>query len=53
MKKARPAAARFGERALPALTIFAFVLAWEFWVRARGIAPIYLPAPSAIYSSTV
>jgi NitT/TauT family transport system permease protein len=25
-----------------------FVLVWEIWVRARGIAPIYLPAPSAI-----
>ena len=48
MKKDRTPVARIGERALPALTIFAFVLAWEFWVRARGIAPIYLPAPSAI-----
>jgi NitT/TauT family transport system permease protein len=41
-------AARIGETALPALTVVIFVLAWELWVRARGIAPIYLPAPSAI-----
>lgn len=40
--------ARIVERALPALVIVAFVLGWEFVVRARGIAPIYLPAPSAI-----
>src|SRR5262249_47542828 len=48
MKKDRGPAARIGERALPALTIIAFVLVWELWVRERGIAPIYLPAPSAI-----
>ena len=41
-------ATRIGERALPALVIVAFVLAWELLVRARGIAPIYLPPPSAI-----
>jgi ABC-type nitrate/sulfonate/bicarbonate transport system permease component len=40
--------ARIGETALPVLTVVVFVLAWELWVRARGIAPIYLPAPSAI-----
>jgi NitT/TauT family transport system permease protein len=34
--------------ALPTLTVVVFVLAWEIWVRARGIAPIFLPAPSAI-----
>jgi NitT/TauT family transport system permease protein len=41
-------AARIGETLLPAVTVVIFVLAWEIWVRARGIAPIYLPAPSAI-----
>ena len=41
-------AARIGERALPALVIVAFVLGWEWLVRARGIAPVYLPAPSSI-----
>jgi NitT/TauT family transport system permease protein len=40
--------ARIGEKALPALTIVLFLLAWEILVRARGIAPIYLPAPSSI-----
>ena len=37
-----------GERALPALTVVIFLLAWEIFVRARGIAPIFLPAPSSI-----
>jgi NitT/TauT family transport system permease protein len=48
MTDKRKRAARIGETALPALTVVIFVLAWELWVRARGIAPIYLPAPSAI-----
>jgi NitT/TauT family transport system permease protein len=39
---------RIGEKALPALTVVLFFLAWEAWVRARGIPPIYLPAPSSI-----
>ena len=34
--------------ALPALTVVVFLLAWELMVRWRGIAPIYLPAPSSI-----
>ena len=33
---------------VPYLVILAFLLLWEFTVRVRGIAPIYLPAPSAI-----
>jgi ABC-type nitrate/sulfonate/bicarbonate transport system permease component len=41
-------AGRAAEAALPALTFVAFVLAWEALVRFRGIAPIYLPAPSSI-----
>jgi NitT/TauT family transport system permease protein len=48
MAKVRTWTGRIGERALPALTVFIFVLAWEIWVRTRGIAPIFLPAPSAI-----
>jgi ABC-type nitrate/sulfonate/bicarbonate transport system permease component len=47
MRAARPAA-RIVERTLPTLVIVAFVLGWELVVRARGIAPIYLPAPSSI-----
>jgi NitT/TauT family transport system permease protein len=39
---------RLAERILPLLSIVAFLLAWELLVRWRGIAPIYLPAPSAI-----
>ena len=48
MKAPGTVAAQIGERLLPALTVVVFVLGWEFFVRARGIAPIYLPAPSAI-----
>jgi ABC-type nitrate/sulfonate/bicarbonate transport system permease component len=33
---------------VPALTVAAVVLAWEALVRVRGIAPIYLPAPSSV-----
>ena len=33
---------------LPSLTVVAVVLIWEIWVRAKGIAPIFLPAPSSI-----
>ena len=36
------------ERTLPAVVVVAFIIAWEALVRVRGIAPIYLPAPSAI-----
>jgi NitT/TauT family transport system permease protein len=36
------------ERTLPGIVVAAFILAWEAFVRARGIAPIYLPAPSSI-----
>jgi ABC-type nitrate/sulfonate/bicarbonate transport system permease component len=41
-------ATRLAEAAIPALTVVVFVLAWEMFVRLRGIAPIYLPAPSSI-----
>jgi NitT/TauT family transport system permease protein len=33
---------------LPTLTVVAVVMAWEALVRLRGIAPIYLPAPSSV-----
>ena len=36
------------EQALPLLTVVGVLLAWEAFVRGRGIAPIYLPAPSSI-----
>lgn len=36
------------ERFLPTLIIIAFVFGWELLVRWRGIAPIYLPAPSVV-----
>jgi NitT/TauT family transport system permease protein len=42
-------AARIWQLALPALTIVAVVVAWEALVRLRGIAPIYLPAPSSVF----
>ena len=48
MKSPGKVAAQIGERLLPPLTVVVFVLGWEAFVRARGIAPIYLPAPSAI-----
>lgn len=40
--------ARMGEAALPALTVAAFIAAWQLYVDVRGIPPIYLPSPSAI-----
>jgi NitT/TauT family transport system permease protein len=33
---------------MPVASIVLVVAGWEIYVRARGIAPIYLPAPSAI-----
>jgi len=40
--------AQIWESVLPALTVVAVALAWEALVRLRGIAPIYLPAPSSV-----
>src|SRR5262249_27639275 len=48
MRKRPSQAARVAEKLLPAATVAIFLLAWEGIVRARGIAPIYLPAPSTI-----
>jgi len=42
-------AVRIWQFALPPLTIVAVVVAWEALVRLRGIAPIYLPAPSSVF----
>jgi ABC-type nitrate/sulfonate/bicarbonate transport system permease component len=39
---------KLAEKILPALSIVIFVLAWELMVRWRGIAPIFLPAPTSI-----
>lgn len=36
------------QRLLPALSVIVFLAAWEAFVRIRGIAPIFLPAPSSI-----
>jgi ABC-type nitrate/sulfonate/bicarbonate transport system permease component len=36
------------ERIIPAFSVAGFLIAWELFVRWRGIAPIYLPAPSVI-----
>lgn len=41
------------ERWLPALTIVAFLVAWQLFVDLRGIPPIYLPAPTAIARALV
>ena len=40
---------RIWQLVLPALTIVAVAVAWEALVRLRGIAPIYLPAPSSVF----
>jgi len=34
---------------VPYLTIVAVLLAWEILVRVKGVQPIFLPAPSAIF----
>ena len=39
---------RIGETVLPALTIVAFIAAWQLLVDLRNIPPIYLPSPAAI-----
>jgi NitT/TauT family transport system permease protein len=48
MAKRKPSIARFAETTLPAASVALFVLGWEAYVRVRGIAPIFLPAPSVI-----
>lgn len=48
MSRRAPWIARSAERALPALSVIIFVAVWEAAVRLRGIAPIFLPAPTSI-----
>ena len=42
-------ATQIGETVLPAMSVVIFLLAWEALVHWRGIAPIFLPAPSSIF----
>lgn len=44
----RSVTANILENVLPALSIVAVLVIWELAVRWRGIAPIFLPAPSSI-----
>lgn len=44
---------RMAEALLPAATVVAFVVGWQLFVDLRGIAPIYLPAPTAIAATLV
>jgi ABC-type nitrate/sulfonate/bicarbonate transport system permease component len=44
----RGASTRLLENVLPAASVVIFLAAWEAIVRWRGIAPIFLPAPSSI-----
>jgi NitT/TauT family transport system permease protein len=44
----RSTTTKFLENAVPALSVVLFLIVWEVLVRWRGIAPIFLPAPSAI-----
>jgi NitT/TauT family transport system permease protein len=37
------------QRALPSASVVAFLIIWEAAVRLRGITPIVLPAPTAIF----
>ena len=48
MKRTDGRTAKLAEALLPALSIVIFLLLWELVVRWRGIAPIYLPAPTSI-----
>jgi NitT/TauT family transport system permease protein len=46
----RNSIAKFLENVLPSLSIVIFLVTWELLVRWRGIAPIFLPAPTSIAS---
>jgi NitT/TauT family transport system permease protein len=48
MKRSSKRMTRFAESVLPSLSIVLVVVVWEIVVRWRGIAPIFLPAPSSI-----
>ena len=44
----RSSTAKFLENVLPMLSVVTFLVVWELLVRWRGIAPIFLPAPTSI-----
>lgn len=44
----RSSTSKFLESVLPTLSVVIFLVAWELLVRWRGIAPIFLPAPTSI-----
>jgi len=48
MSEARSRFTKTAEAVTPVAVIVAVLLIWEFFVRWRGIAPIYLPPPSTI-----
>jgi ABC-type nitrate/sulfonate/bicarbonate transport system permease component len=48
MKRNAKRTTKVVEKVLPALSVMIFLLAWELLVRWRGIAPIFLPAPTSI-----
>ena len=48
MKRNAKRTTKIVEKVLPALSVMIFLLAWELLVRWRGIAPIFLPAPTSI-----
>jgi NitT/TauT family transport system permease protein len=48
MKRSARWTPKLVEKMLPALSVVIFLVAWEVLVRWRGIAPIFLPAPSSI-----
>ena len=48
MRRDAKRTARFVENVLPAFSVAIFLVVWEMAVRWRGIAPIFLPAPSSI-----
>jgi NitT/TauT family transport system permease protein len=48
MKQSSKRIARFAESVLPSLSIVLVFVLWEVIVHWRGIAPIFLPAPSSI-----
>ena len=48
MKRNAKRTSRLVEKVLPALSVLIFLAVWELLVHWRGIAPIFLPAPSSI-----
>jgi ABC-type nitrate/sulfonate/bicarbonate transport system permease component len=48
MPRKTPTLVGLAEKVLPIASVVLFIAVWELIVRWRGIAPIFLPAPSAI-----